>query len=71
MSDAEHFDYEWHYFDGQYKTDGVLDNIDQTWLSMGTYPLGDNIKIFTEMPLTPTHVGRLSPADIPASYMGE
>ena len=71
LSDVHQFERKWHYFDDQYKTQDVLDNIDVTWMSIGTYPIGENIRNLTEQPVTPTHVGHLSGSNIGIINTGE
>ena len=64
LSDLQQFEKKWYYFDDQYKTPGVLDNIELTWMSIGTYPLGENIKNITEQAVSPTYAGHLSAMNI-------
>lgn len=49
----------------------MLDNIDATWMSIGTYPIGENIQNLTEQPVTPTYVGHLSGSNIGIVNTGE
>ena len=50
---------EWHYFDNELKTKGLLDNINATWISVGTYPLGEDIQSIVEQPITSTYTGQI------------
>ena len=56
-------DFVWHYFDCEYKTEDVLDNIDAMWYGIGTFPFGDDIKRKTEQTVSLTYTGHLSSTD--------
>ena len=57
--DINQLNAEWHYFDEEYKAPGVLDNINATWFSVGTYPQGDDILELIEQPVGATYDGDL------------
>ncbi|KAK3612515.1 hypothetical protein CHS0354_024486 [Potamilus streckersoni] len=43
---------EWHYNDTELLENGILDNMDDAWFSVGTYPFGDDIWNVTDMTIS-------------------
>ena len=68
--DINQLNAEWHFFDEEYKTPGVLDNINTTWFSVGTYPQGDDILEIIEQPPGATYVGDLLDVSVTTEQKG-
>ena len=68
--DINQLNAEWHFFDEEYKTPGVLDNINTTWFSVGTYPQGDDILENIEQPAGATYVGDLRDVSVTTEQKG-
>ena len=71
VRDTQMFKVEWHYFDDEYKTDDVLDNIEATWYSIGTHPFAEDVKNLTQQLVSPLYVGHLPGEDINPREMGK
>lgn len=70
VRDTQMFKVVWHYFDDEYKTDDVLDNIEATWYSIGTHPFAEDVKNLTQQLVSPLYVGHLPGEDINPREMG-